>query len=625
MTSPNPDPEPHGGTPGLRRAATWPGRHAAWPAGTYDPDPPVSYAPGAAGVAVHFTGEDGRTRTFLFATLPLLGWHADFATAFAKVTGPTGSMRTLNSAQHVWGSFGRLLRFLDKLSHPPRDVTHLTARHLRQFELDRRRACKPSVVASDLRTVRRLLGEITPQDRLPPDVVEWLGQRWREGQPPGAPGYSEQEFRRIIAAARQDVVAIRDRIRTGERLLARVDNHPETLSPAERAAAAQLQAMASSGEVPRVRVPGRQLLDPVAELKLAKQLFLIDADLAPLMVLGVGLTGRNSETLKELPARHELLAGRAVAIELIKRRRRPNNIHEVVHWEVGPPSRQLHTGGGYYLLVHELARRGRPFSASESIWSIWNVRSGHISPFAKNLGRKLYLSRWAREHKLLDDDGQPLELSLNRLRTTVEVRTSKATGGHLPTSARSNTMDVQFAHYLRGDPSVMEWAASEVTAALHDAEQQARQAHLRVLGGPHGQDLDPAAAATQLGVDPEVAQMALAGELDTLVTACLDINDSPFNEGRCQASFLTCLRCRNALATHRHLPGLLALLDQLDADRQTTDADSWWARHGQVWLAITQDVLPKFTPAELKRAHAEAAANSMVSLLELLNGPREQP
>jgi hypothetical protein len=131
---------------------------------------------------------------------------------------------------------------------------------------------------------------------------------------------------------------------------------------------------------------------------------------------------------------------------------------------------------------------------------------------------------------------------------------------------------------------------------------------------------DLAGTATQLGVDPQTASQALDGALDTLATACLDIDHGPFNQGRCQASFLACLQCSNALVTQRHLPGLVALLEQLDAQRQATDADTWWARHGPTWLAITQDVLPRFTPAEVARAQAATPA---VSLLDLLGGPRE--
>lgn len=41
----------------------------------------------------------------------------------------------------------------------------------------------------------------------------------------------------------------------------------------------------------------------------AGQLFLISEDLAPLMVFAAGLTGRNPETLKEMPA--DLASSRA--------------------------------------------------------------------------------------------------------------------------------------------------------------------------------------------------------------------------------------------------------------------------------------------------------------------------
>jgi hypothetical protein len=628
MTSTDPDPDPapspQAVAVGRPRAATLPGQRAARPAGAYDPDPLVRDGP--AGLEVAFAGEDGRSRVFSFAGLPLPGWHADLAAAFARLTGPTGGVRTLAGAKGAWGTLGRLLRFLASLPRPPRDPSCLTARQLRRFELHRRRTCRPTSVVPELGTLRGLLGQITPQDSLRADAVDWLGQRRGVEQQPGTSGYSEQEFGRIMAAARGDVAAIRDRLGATERLLAAAGADPQALTAADRATAAQLHQIASTGQVPLIRVPGNVLPDHVAMLTLARQLFLTDADLAPLLVLGVGLTGRNGETLKELPARHELLEGRAVALELTKRRRGPNNIYEVVQWEVGAPSRQLHTPGGYYLLVHQLTRRGRAFSGAESLWSIWNVQSGHISPFARALDRPLYFRRWARAHGLLAaaDDGRPLEVNLNRLRTTVEVRTARAAGGHLPTSARSNSMDVQFAHYLRGDATVAEWAASEVSAALHDAQQHARQVHLRVLAGPADPHAhDPASVASQLGTDPEVARQALAGELDTLVAACLDIDHSPFSPGRCQASFLTCLQCPNALVTHRHLPGLLALLEHLDAERQASDAETWWARHGQTWLAITQDVLPRFTPAELEQARA--VATPTVSLLDLLDGPEQQP
>jgi hypothetical protein len=573
------------------------------------------------GLEVGFQGEDGRTWKFSFATSPLPGWHIDLAAAFARRTGPTGTLRTLASAQDSWGTLQRLLGFLDTLPRPPQNATQLTVRHLRQFQLHRQRTCCELSLLNELRTLRRLLGAVAP-DRLRPEVVDWLAQRRPVSAPhPGRSGYSNREFLQIMQAARGDVAAIRDRLRVSARLLTLAASQPHALDADQRASAAQLADIARTGEVPDLRVGGRW--DTAAQLRVARRLFVVEADLAPLLVLGVGVTGRNGETLKELPTAHELLDERVVAVELAKRRRGPGKAFQMVHWEIGQPSRQLHTPGGYYLLVEELCRRGRTFSASRSVWSSWNVRSGHVDPFEKQLHRPLYLRAWVRRHDLRGDDGQPLELDLNRLKTTVEVRRTKAAGGHLPSSTRTNTMDVLFSHYLRGDPTVLDWAADEVTAAINDAEQQARRAHLRVLAEPVEQAAqDLPALAGKLQVHPEIARQALAGELDTAFAACLDIRHSPFNDGICQASFLTCFQCPNALATQQHLPALLALLDRLEIARQAMDTGTWWDRHGRTWRAITEDILPRFTPAEIAKAKAARPADLP---LDLLDGPKEQP
>jgi hypothetical protein len=64
------------------------------------------------------------------------------------------------------------------------------------------------------------------------------------------------------------------------------------------------------------------------------------------------------------------------------------------------------------------------------------------------------MQRWKQRHQFLDDNSQPLQITLPRLKKTVDVRNTRAAGGHLPSSIRSNTMPVLFTNYLRGDPSV---------------------------------------------------------------------------------------------------------------------------------------------------------------------------
>jgi hypothetical protein len=194
---------------------------------------------------------------------------------------------------------------------------------------------------------------------------------------------------------------------------------------------------------------------------------------------------------------------------------------------------------------------------------------GHADPFARTLSRDLDLSRWARRHRLIEN-GQPLRLTLNRLKTTVERRTTRAVGGHLPSAVRTNTQDVLFASYLASDPTVRDWADGVVAEALVDAEDAARAAHQRITKGNGGPI-------------PIVQADAETRATSTVFASCRDIDNSPFNEGTCRASFLTCFACRNAVVTTEHLPPLVDLLDELNSGgpaHPPTGGGAATARHG---------------------------------------------
>jgi hypothetical protein len=450
-----------------------------------------------------------------------------------------------------------------------------------------------------------------------------------------------------MGAARTDAAAIRDRVTAGERLLAGWRDAPASLTGTGRDLAEALAGIDADGRIRRIRRADCNLPDVVAELELARHLVLTVTDLAPLIVLGVGLSGRNGESVKELPAAHRVLDGRAVAVTLTKRRRGKTLGQETVHWDTGGSrSRESHSPGGFYLLAHRLTARGRRFSGTGRLWCVWSpahtrnraaaavkaAAGGHIDPFAVRLGAPLGLSAWARGHGLLDDTGAPLQLDLNRLKTTVEVRTTRAVGGHLPSARRTNTMDVSFRDYLRGDPRVRDWAEQVMTTALDDAERTARawRPHVLDARAQAAAAADPLVAGTVaagLGVGTGVLADALAGRRDTLAAACLDIEHSPFGPGRCAASFHACLRCPNALVTEQHLPGLLTVMDALAAALETMTVPDWTAAHGLTWLTITEQLLPRFTPAQRATARATVAAAGtgvpVSALLGLLDGPKE--
>lgn len=618
-----------------RQSATGRGRPAAVPNGHYDADPLVQEV--QTGLCVVFTGEDNRPVRFSFAALPLPRLHDNLAHAFARRVGPTGGLRTEASARSTWAALSRLVRFLADLARPPTDLSQLRASHLARYRLHRLGSVDESWVMTEIHAIRLVLEQVRPVERLSPDVIDYLAQRGhltgrhdrrRDG---GVPGYSEREFTAIMRAARSDAAAIRSRIRDGEALHALAQTQPDQVPAAQRDWARELTMMARDGAVPDVLLLNG-IPDYAARWRLAGQLFLLSTDLPPLLVLAVGLSGRNGETVKELPTQHRTIEDQAVAVNLTKRRRGKANSRETVHWEIGADSRQLHTPGGFYLLLHALTARGRALSGSTSVWSIWATElngdpakkqtNGHIDPFARRLGRAMHLDRWAHRHGLLDDNGKALTISTNRLKTSVEVRRARATGGHLPSTARTHSMDMSFLHYLRNDPRIRDWADRVLTDALHDAEAAAREAHLRIVDAATRAEFlrDPAGTATRLGTTPDKVNEALDGELDTLVSSCLDHDHGPHNEGPCQASFLTCLRCPNALVLERHLPMLLALLDYLQQELDTTDVGAWCRRHGITWLIITRLILPKFTDAQRTRA---AAAKPARLPLALLHGPQE--
>ncbi|MEV6502211.1 hypothetical protein [Streptomyces prunicolor] len=631
-----------------RAARAGRGRPSAMPSGPYEPEPAAERAVRTLLVAFH--GEDGRSKTYDFGKLPLPALRTEFAAAFAARTGVAGELRTLNSANNSFTIHRRFLLFLATLKNPPHDLAALGPRHLERYRFRRMEAVNELTAERELAEVRALLRSMQP-DLLGAELRDHVTQYrhstglWKRERRGGVSGYSDREFRDLMTAARSDVAAIRDRIEAAERLLNSYRTDPGAMSEAGRERGAVLDAMDHTGVVPRVHPdPGSRNWDHAAETELASQLFLTIADLSPLIVLAIGLSGRNVETIKELGAEHEILDDRAVRVHLTKRRRDKQHVHTTVLWEVGShQSRQLHTPGGFYLLLHRLTARGRRFTGDTRVWSIWRgagARSGslweksaathgHRDPFAVSLNGGYELKEWARRHGLSADEtdpetGEPLPLPVNgnRIKTTVEVRTVKAVGGHLPSASRTNTIDVSFEHYLRGDKTVKEWAEKVLNTALADAESSARAFHLRVLSGELEQAATraPEAAAAALGTTAATLKSATAGELDTLASSCLDFEHHPDTNAECNVSFLTCLSCPNALVAERHLPALLALLDALQSALQELTVDAWVARHGRTWLTITRLILPRFTDGQLEKATRNKPT---LPPLNLLDGPKE--
>jgi hypothetical protein len=649
------------------RGSTGTDRRAVLPEPGYEPPAAVRGLPDGR-MVVAFHGDDDRRRVFDVSELPLPGWHEALAAAVVARNGPSGGLRTFAAATTGWGALARLVRFLGSLPQPPASPQQLTVAHLVAFGEHRARST-PGTAVRDLSEVRILFMLPVLRDKICPEVLDHVQRRipapretdsadaGLDGSPPGSgaakrvsTGYSDGELARLLAALRADAARIRDRIRAGEDLLARYQNDPLALAEKDRATGRILEQMAVTGCVP--------VSDPstVQRRELAGQLFLGMADLTPLMLLAAALSERNGETIKELPVRHRVLQERAVELVIVKRRRGATRWFETVTWEIGDPGRELHTPGGFYLLLLELTARSRQWCISPLALCVWRngysahlgVADNYVAPFESSLSNTAVLpTAWAadRARPLLGDPhpvttiaadgvsavsmlaGAPLQVSFNRIKTSMEVRRTKRMGGHLPSAAKSNSMPVLFRNYLSGDPVITAWAHEVLDEALLDAEESARQAHERAAraagGGPRV--LSGPVDSTVLeatGLDPGTAHQVAGGDLDTGWTACIEHEHHPLTQKPCQVSFLDCFHCGNCLITRDHLPRLLGLLDALAQRRRELPQEMWWARYGPAWVAIRQDILAKFTPAELQHAHADKPHDG---LLDLIENPWELP
>ncbi|WP_219729325.1 hypothetical protein [Streptomyces noursei] len=358
------------------------------------------------------------------------------------------------------------MRFLAKLPFPPARPQDLTGKHLDAF-LDARLKTAPTCATKDLREIHSLFalpgiaGLIGPdatdclKRRLPNSKIKKKAHDAAPGRPPRieTAGYSDGELARLMAALRADCARIRNRIAAGETLLRRYQEEPETLSEAQRAEGQQLAHMAATGEVPWIPGPVNEALPE--RRAWAGRLFLTLDGLPPLLLLMAALAERNGETVKELPAHHRVLEEKAAEARVVKRRRGPQRWFETVTWEIGLANRQLHTAGGVYLLLLQLTARSREFCRSELAVCVWRhgARAGvhgreeHFAPFARSLqGATLRIPDWAadRPRPLLADpkpggERVPLQVTFNRLKTSMEVRRTKRMGSPSTSAASSGS------------------------------------------------------------------------------------------------------------------------------------------------------------------------------------------
>lgn len=113
----------------------------------------------------------------------------------------------------------------------------------------------------------------------------------------------------------------------------------------------------------------------------------------------------------------------------------------------------------------------------------------------------------------------------------------------------------------------------------------------------------------------------LAGEQDTVVTACTDHRNSPHSPpGQpCTASLLACLDCTNARALPHQLPVQIAVHDRLLAQRPNLDPTVWRVRY-ETPIHQLEDIVGNYTPAEQAAARSSLSPDQERLVSDLLEG-----
>jgi len=537
----------------------------------------------ATGLVVTVFGESGGVEaTFDFNGLPapreLL---VACAAGFARLAGPDHPWRAASTCDNGFKAIREFLRHTAASSIPPKTVADLTPAVWAAWRLSR-----PNTVwghACSIKT-RQWLPEVPG---LPAETASACRRRIPQQPPPAEAAYSRQEYDQIKRIAAWTFRTALARIRSNREHLSRWQAGQFPPGSSDFLLGEALDALLRTGDVPRIDANGRTNIDDryldVLGGRSAEQiwgrLFLTMPEAYALAVLLVCEQGYNRAVLDEMTVPSTSPGAGDEALDIyrveIHKRRRPARLrrtsNNLVDDGPGSAGRLMREAIEATEAAREaLRQRGEPTDLLLVSRRGSSTRS--FGMFHLGAPNQATMRNWVTQAGLVGPDpAHPVWVNLRRLRRTVQVLIRKQ-----PTQ---NTEQTHESAYVLRDPATREEAEQVAVQGLTDATEHARTLfRMRNLLAAGPDEL------IDFIDDPEKVRALVDGVLDTGTGACLDFHDSPFTAtGQpCAASFLSCLGCRNAVATRRHLPRLAYLHQALDGLRGTLDPIVWdqdWRAH----------------------------------------------
>lgn len=533
---------------------------------------------------VHFVSEDGEeAHIFKFAHLPVSAeLIALLMRSFARATSATGTRKTLPSAKSTFYVLSRFARLVAESPVAVSTPRQLDSRHVALLGLigDKKRFDMITTLRSALRG----------DPELSESFIAALFRQVRRSAPvsPTA-AYAAGEYRQIMDEARRRVRSALARIRA---LRDQLESTPE---PEYNERLRMLATLRATGSVEGILdARGIRAKDrPRIRMPLIGELFPSRAEVAALMILIVGTTGRNPSTVAKLSAEHlrstdgDNESGDVIFTHTSKPRRGPYSSEMTAAFQHGgideftgeymQQTDDLRSEAGLYRIALELCEDLRNIAASTRLLLTLNGKGSLPEIVPCNTVHA----------------GAFLIYEVNGVSTP--VRPSSVRQHHLELAQRpvDHTETTLASTYLRRNPAALPEYQKVVGLALDDLVREARASNKVRLMSDHDlaeASANPEGVAKRLGLTLETFERVIAGASDTVATGCSDPTKTPYetdNTGYCAASFLLCLGCPCAISEPRHHPIQALLWQMLDERRQELLPGEWNALYGEAFTQLT--------------------------------------
>ncbi|MFJ8630946.1 hypothetical protein [Streptomyces sp. NPDC093568] len=599
-----------------------------------------------SGTAVRVIEQSGaRSRVFDFADIHdrkgrrvviAVGLQRWLASAFAARTSNRSGVTRLGAAEGIYAVLSWLARFFAAQSPPVLGPGDVTADHVRALwtHMEGRNNATQRDHLYRLRLLWRDDDQLSDETRAAlyeqplPEVTDIVD----------VPAYDDAGMQRIMTALRHDIRVARDRVRTGQDLLARYRAGRVQPEDPDHRLVSLLDAFDRTGDIPRTASgwPVLAVRQAGGVREIARWLCLNSQELTAFCLLLTALTAENFGTVAAWPAAHyrpdagiEGIPGVAL-VESSKPRRGPEREHMVTPVEDvpedlaallvngDPEPRLFRSPLRVYQLLLELTQVARRHCGHDL------ALAGFRATGASREGRwtrgadAKNIARWSARH------GFPTKEPTMEGVEPVEARRLRQTGIERKRRPVAHSRSTMNDHYLARSKAVVAQSRTVVADALRAQVATARERRSvpvlpASLVARAASDLD--GAAREADLDPKVLQRLVTGEQDTVLTGCIDHLNSPTTEPGepCAESFLACLGCENARALPHQLPLQIAALDQLNLLRAHVDPATWKARHA-VHQERLEDLVGQYRESEQDKARRDLTEPQAQMINELMSG-----